>query len=175
MELWVPLALTPAEKPDRSQVSLAAIGRLKPGVTVAQTAAALNNLSRRLSELYPQTNAGRILNVLPLRKELYLYTLPLFALLQAAAVFVLLLACANLANLLFARMIARQRELAVRSALGANRTRLGRLLLSELSLLALLGGVVAITASFSSVRVRSEEHTSELQSRLHLVCRLLLE
>jgi len=153
MELWVPLALTPAEKSDRSQLSFAAIGRLKPGVTVAQTAAALNNLSRRLSELYPQTNAGRILNVLPLRKELYLYTLPLFALLQAAAVFVLLLACANLANLLFARMIARQRELAVRSALGANRTRLGRLLLSELSLLALLGGVVAITASFSSVRV----------------------
>src|SRR5207302_625554 len=57
MELWVPLALTPAEKSDRSQLSFAAIGRLKPGVTVAQTAAALNNLSRRLSELYPQTNA----------------------------------------------------------------------------------------------------------------------
>ena len=153
VELWVPLALTPAEKSDRSQLSLAAIGRLKPDVTAAQTAAALNNLSRRLSELYPQTNAGRILNVLPLRKELYLYTLPLFALLQAAAVFVLLLACANLANLLFARMIARQRELAVRSALGANRTRLGRLLVSEMTLLALLGGVVAMTASFSCVRV----------------------
>jgi putative ABC transport system permease protein len=153
MELWVPLALTPAEKSDRSQLSLAAIGRLRPGVTVAQTAAALNNLSRRLSRLYPKTNRGRILNVLPLRKELYLYSLPLFALLQAAAGFVLLLACANLANLLFARMIVRQRELAVRSALGANRTRLGRLLVSEMSLLALLGGVVAMTASFSSVRV----------------------
>src|SRR6266700_1605322 len=153
MELWVPLALTPAEKPDRSQLSFAAIGRLKPGVTVAQTAAALNNLSRRLSELYPQTNAGRILNVLPLRKELYLYTLPLFALLQAAAVFVLLLACANLANLLFARMIARQKELAVRSALGAKQSRLARLLVAEMSLLALLGGAVAISASFSSVRI----------------------
>ncbi len=153
MELWVPLALTRAEKSDRSQLSLAAIGRLKPGVTVAQTTAALDHLSRRLSELYPQTNAGRFLNVLPLRKELYLYTLPLFALLQAAAMFVLLLACANLANLLFARMIARRRELAVRSALGANRTRLGRLLVGEMLLLALLGGVVAVTASFSSVRV----------------------
>ena len=153
MELWVPLALTPAEKSDRSQMSLTAIGRLRPGVTVAQTAAALNNLSRRLSELYPKTNAGRILHVLPLRKELYQYTLPLFGLLEAAAGFVLLLACANLANLLFARMIARQRELAVRSALGANRTRLGRLLVSEMTLLGLLGGVVAITVSFSSLRV----------------------
>jgi putative ABC transport system permease protein len=152
MELWVPLALTPEQKSDRSKLSLAALGRLNPGVTTAQVSAALNNFSRRLSELYPGTNAGRVLNVLPLRKELYLYTLPLFSLLQAAAVFVLLLACANLANLLFARMLARQRELAVRSALGANRSRLGRLLVSEMSLLALLGGAVAIAASFSSVR-----------------------
>lgn len=153
MELWVPLALTPSEKSDRSKLSVAALAQLKPGVNVAQVSTALNNFSRRLSELYPKTNAGRLLNVLPLRKELYLYTLPLFALLQAAAVFVLLLASANLANLLFARMIARQRELAVRSALGANRSRLARLLVSEISLLALLGGAVAIAASFSSVRV----------------------
>ena len=153
MELWVPLALTPAEKSDRSDSSLTALARLKPGVTAAQASAALNALSRRLSELYPKTNAGRALNVLQLRKELYLYTLPLFLLLQAAAMFVLLLACANLANLLFARMIARQRELAVRSALGANRSRLARLLVSEMSLLALLGGGVAIAASFSNVRI----------------------
>ena len=153
MELWVPLALSPAEKSDRSQLSLTALGRLKPGVTVTQTSAVLSNFSHRFSELYPKTNTGRVLNVLPLRKELYIYSLPLFGLLQAAAVFVLLLACANLANLLFARMIARQRELAVRSALGANRTRLARLLISEMTLLALLGGAVAIAASFWSVRV----------------------
>src|SRR5215472_4194495 len=153
MELWVPLALGSAEKSDRSQLSLAALARLKPGVRVAQAAAALKNFSHRLSALYPRTNAGRVLNVLQLRKELYLYTLPLFLLLQAAAVFVLLLACANLANLLFARMIARQKELAVRSALGAKRSRLARLLVSEMSLLALVGGVVAIAASFSSVRL----------------------
>lgn len=156
MELWVPLAPTPAEKSDRAKLSLTALARLKPGVTVAQATAGLNTLSRRLSELYPKTNAGRALNVLQLRKELYLYTLPLFLLLQAAAMFVLLLACANLGNLLFARMIARQRELAVRSALGANRTRLARLVISEMSLLALLGGAVAIAASFSSVRILRE-------------------
>jgi putative ABC transport system permease protein len=153
MELWVPLAPTPAEKSDRARLSLAALARLKPGVTVAQASAALNNFSRRLSELYPKTNAGRGLNVLELRKELYLYTLPLFLLLQAAAMFVLLLACANLANLLFARTIARQRELAVRTALGAKRLRLARHLVAEMSLLTLLGGAVAIAASFLSVRV----------------------
>jgi len=153
MELWTPLALTATEKSDRARLSLFALGRLKPGIAVAQANAALNNFSRRLAELYPKTNAGRALNLLQLRKELYIYSLPLFLLLQAAAVFVLLLACANLANLLFARMIARQRELALRSALGANRTRLARLLVSEMSLLALLGGAVAISASFSSVRI----------------------
>src|SRR5690348_9857124 len=153
MELWVPLALTPQEKSDRTKPSLAAIARLRPGVTIAQATASLNTSSRRLAELYPKTNAGRVLNALQLRKELYLYTLPLFLLLQAAAVFVLLLACANLANLLFARLIGRQKELAVRSALGAKQSRLARLLVSEMSLLALLGGAVAISASFSSVRI----------------------
>jgi putative ABC transport system permease protein len=152
-ELWVPLALSSTEKSDRAKMSVVALARLKPGLSVAQANAALNSFSRRLSELYPKTNAGRVLNVLQLRKELYIYSLPLFLLLQAAAVFVLLLACANLANLLFARMIARQRELAVRSALGANRTRLARLLVAEMSLLGLLGGAVAISASFLSVRV----------------------
>jgi len=153
MELWTPLALTATEKTDRAGLSLVALARLKSGLSVAQANAALNSFSRRLAELYPKTNAGRALSLLLLRKELYIYSLPLFLLLQAAAVLVLLLACANLANLLFARMIARQRELAVRSALGANRTRLARLLVSEMSLLAFLGGGVAIAASFSSVRI----------------------
>ena len=153
MELWVPLALTPGEKSDRAQLSFSALARLKPGVTLEQASAALSNLSRRLSEAHPKTNAGRVLNVLQLRKELYLYTLPLFLLLQAAAFFVLLLACANLANLLFARIIARQKELAVRTALGAKHSRLARLLAAEMSLLALFGGAVAIGASFSTVRI----------------------
>ena len=153
IELWVPLALTPAEKSDRAQLSLAALGRLKPGITVREAAAALSNLSQRLAELHPNTNAGRVLNILQLRKELYLFTLPLFLLLQGAAAFVLLLACANFANLLFTRIITRQKELAMRSALGASRTRLARLLVSEMSLLAMLGGAMAIAASFSSVRI----------------------
>jgi putative ABC transport system permease protein len=90
---------------------------------------------------------------LQLRRELYLYTLPLFLLLQAAAVFVLLLACANLANLLFARIFGRQKEIAVRTALGAGRWRLARLFVTETLLLSSIAGGVAIAVSFWSVGV----------------------
>ena len=152
VELWVPLALGPAEKNDRGQLSLSALARLKPGVGAAQARAAMTNFSRRLERDYPKTNSGRIATLLQLRKELYMFTLPLFLLLQIAAGFVLLLACANLANLVFARMIGRQREIALRAALGASRSRLGQLFLSETLLFSFLAGVVAIAASFGSVR-----------------------
>jgi putative ABC transport system permease protein len=110
------------------------------------------NFSRRLERDYPKTNSARLTTLLQLRKELYTFTLPLFLLLQIAAAFVLLLACANLANLVFARMIGRQREIALRTALGASRSRLGQLFLSETLLFSFLAGVVAIAASFASVR-----------------------
>jgi putative ABC transport system permease protein len=152
VELWIPLALTPEEQADRAQLSLQALGRLRDGVTVDQTRAALAGFSRRLEQDYPKTNTGRTMKLLQLRKELYVFTLPLFLLLQAAAGFVLLLACANLANLVFARMIGRQREIALRTALGAGRGRLGQLFLSETLLYSIAAGAVAITASFVSVR-----------------------
>ncbi len=153
MELWVPLALSPVERVDRAQLSLAALGRLKPGVSVAQARAALDGVSRRLQQEYPLTNGNRTATVLQLRKELYLFTLPLFLLLQAAAGFVLLLACANLANLLFARVIGRQKEIAVRSALGADRRRLARLFVAETLLLSCVAGLAAIAVSFWSVKL----------------------
>jgi putative ABC transport system permease protein len=152
-ELWVPLALSPAEGADRAQLSLAALGRLKPGVTMAQARAALESVSRRLQQEYPQTNGNRTTTLLQLRKELYLFSLPLFLLLQAAAGCVLLLACANLANLLFARIIGRQKEIAVRTALGADRRRLARLFVTETLLLSCLAGTAAMAASFWSVKL----------------------
>jgi predicted permease len=152
VELWVPLALTPEEKSDRTQLSQSALARLKPGVSMARAQAEMASLSHRIEEEYPKTNSGRIATMLQLRKELYLFTLPLFMLLQIAAGFVLLLACANLANLVFARMIGRQKEIALRAALGASRSRLGQLFLSETLLFSFVAGAVAVAASFGSVR-----------------------
>jgi putative ABC transport system permease protein len=152
VELWVPLALSPEEKRDRTQLTESALARLKPGASVAAARAAMAGLSHRIEQEYPKTNSGRIATVLQLRKELYMFTLPLFMLLQIAAGFVLLLACANLANLVFARMIGRQREIALRAALGASRGRLGQLFLSETLLFSFVAGIVAIAASFGSVR-----------------------
>jgi predicted permease len=152
-ELWVPLALNPTEKVDRAKLSLESLGRLKPGVSVAQARSATDSVARPLQQEYPTTNANRRTEVLQLRKELYLYSLPLFLLLQAAAVLVLLLACANLANLLFARIVGRQKEIAVRTALGAGRWRLARLFVTETLLLSCIAGGVAIAVSFWSVKV----------------------
>jgi len=153
MELWVPLALTPAEKTDRAKLSLGALARLKPGIDITQARSAADSLAKRLQQEYPATNANRRTEVLQLRKELYLYTLPLFLLLQVAAVFVLLLACANLANLLFGRILGRQKEIAVRTVLGAGRWRLARLFVTETLLLSCIAGVVAVAVSFWSVKV----------------------
>lgn len=152
-EVWMPLELTPEEKEDRSKLGYQALGRLKDGVSVTQAEGAMESVTQRLQREYPATNASRRSEVLPLRKELYLYTLPLFGLLQVAAIFVLLLACANLANLLFARILRRQKEIAVRTAMGAGRWRLARLFVTETVLLAALAGGVAVAASFWGVNM----------------------
>ena len=151
-QLWVPLALTPEEKSDRTQLSTFSLARLKPGVSIAQARTEIANLAHRLGQDYPKTNSGRTATLLELRKELYLFTLPLFSMLQFAAGFVLLLACANLANLFFARMIGRQKEIALRAALGAGRGRLAQLFIVETMLLSISAGFAAIVASFASVR-----------------------
>src|SRR5215469_160073 len=153
MQLWVPLALTPAERADRSRLSVAAIGRLKTGISVAQARVALAGFNARLTAEYPKTNAGRRATLLQLRRELYQFTIPLFSLLQVAAAFVLLLACANLANLLFARMIGRQKEIALRAALGAGRRRLGQLFASETVLFSSIPGVVAVAVWLWTVKL----------------------
>jgi putative ABC transport system permease protein len=150
--LWVPLGLSPEERTDRAQMSMAAVGRLKPGVSVQQAGERLASVSRKLAETYPKTNSGRSAHILLLRKELYTYTVPLFMLLQACAGLVLLLACANLANLVFVHMMARQKELALRRALGANRARLAQLFVCEAVLLSTIAGCVAMVASLWSVK-----------------------
>ena len=125
---------------------------LEDSVARGRAEAELQAFSSQLQRQYQATNAHRTATLLPLREEQFEYTAPMFLILQAAAGFVLLLACANLLNLLLAQGVMRRREIAVRSALGADRLRLARLFTGETVLLALIAVSVAVGISFISIR-----------------------
>jgi putative ABC transport system permease protein len=139
-EAWAPLDLSSAENADRAAHYLQVIGRLKSGTTMAQAQADLETIAARLAQQYPQTNAGHGVRVVSLVEDLTTGSRQFILVLMGGAVFVLLLACANVANLQLARATVRQKELAVRLALGASRWQLTRQLLVESVVLALLGG-----------------------------------
>jgi len=150
VELWRPLPIDPA-KLDPGPHYLNVVGRLKPGVTLAQAQADMSVIAARLSQQYKEKNAGH--GVKPDRLSKVVVGdigLALYVLLGAVG-FVLLIACANLANLMLARVGARQKEIAVRTALGASRFRIVRQLLIESVMLALGGGVVGLLLAFWAV------------------------
>lgn len=143
-QLWIPLTFTPAQldPAGRAQRSLSVFGRLKPGAGEVQARSELQTIAQRIAAANPKTSRDWSANVLTLQEYAFLESNSgtALAFLMAAVGFVLLIACANLANLLLARNANRQREFAVRAAIGAGWSRLVRQLLSECLLLALLGG-----------------------------------
>ena len=143
-DVWVPLAMTPIEQNERGTRELEVIGRLRAGITQASASVELQGIARRLAARYPKTNDGRGVRITTLLDAVDPMTARFTLVLLAAAQFVLLLACANVANLLLARATARQKEIAVRSALGAGRARIARQLLAEVAVLGLAAGVLGV-------------------------------
>jgi putative ABC transport system permease protein len=149
-ELWRPLPIDPA-KLDPGPHYLQVVGRLKPGVTLSQAQADMSVIAARLSQQYKEKNAGHGVKLESLSKVIVGdIGLALYVLLAAVG-FVLLIACANLANLMLARVGARQKEIAVRTAVGASRLRIVGQLLIESIMLAVGGGVVGLLLAFWAV------------------------
>jgi putative ABC transport system permease protein len=161
-DVWMPIGYYPntGDLELRGRPGVLVVGRLKEAVSVERAQADLDAVSRRLAADYPATNAGVGANVQPLADQLVgPVRTPILIVLGAVAI-VLLIACANVANLQLARAAARRRELSVRTALGAGRSRLVRQLLTESLALSLLGGALGIVIARWGVTVLSSELTA---------------
>jgi len=153
-----------------------AVGRLKPGVSLEQAKADMDALARHLAEQYPEANKGTGVTLIPLKQDMVGDIQPFLLLLLAAVGFVLLIACANVANLLLARSTARTREFAIRSALGANRGRVLRQVLTESILLASVGGGLGLVLASWGTQAALKVLPSALPrvEEIHMDVRVLL-
>jgi putative ABC transport system permease protein len=150
-ELWVPLAWDNGRRAVRGNHNYLVIGRLKPGVEISSAKAELAAISARLEQAYPEDDKGWGATLRPLSQELVGDIRPALLVLFGAVAFVLLIACANVANLVLAKTLARRKEIAIRTALGATRADILRTVLAETILLSLAGGAVGLLLANSAL------------------------
>src|SRR5260370_13153576 len=150
-QVWRPLRFAPADLANRNNNYLGAIARRKPGVSLEQARQEMRLIAARLAMQYPKENRALSATVADLRDQVSAQSRMLVMALLAASVCVLLIACTNLASLLLARALSRQKELALRASFGAGRERLVRQLLTESLLLAGLGGALGIAGAHAAL------------------------
>lgn len=148
VELWIPVHSFPGNTAQRETRFLFGMGHVKPGTNPGQANAEAETIANQLAQSYPKENSGRSARVQLYRDFILADTRPLLWVLFAAVGVILLIACANLANLLLARGVGRRREIAVRAALGASRWRLIRQLITETTLISILGGVGGLLLAY---------------------------
>ncbi len=151
VEMWTPFIFDKGDTADRESHYMAVVGRLKRDASVEQATSELNGLAQRLAAQYPQTNAGRSLRAMNFLESETRGPRPYLIIMLGAVGFVLLIACANVANLLLLRAAERRHEIAIRLTLGASRFRVVRQLLTESLLLAIAGGALGLLLSVWSI------------------------
>ncbi len=172
-EVWIPFSTYPLFQETKLLERRGArwhdvIARLKPGVTIQQAQSAMNAIAKRLDEQYPETNRNYGVMLIPFQEEVLGDIKPAVRILFGAVAFVLLIACANVANLMLVRTAGRQKEFAVRTALGASRKTIIRQLITESAMIGILGGVAGSLLAIWAIHLIKRFSPVDIPAYIHI-------